>query len=366
VDPVSASLGFTGMNPQPLAGAYTVKEAFAEVVVPLLRDVPLIKSLEFNGAVRLSDYSSIGSITTWKVGLNHQVTNDLRLRATRSRDIRAPNLSDLFAPSQLLIGPIQDPVTGQTVSVNQFVSGNPNLGAERADTTTVGAIYRPSWISGLNLSVDYYAIKIEGVIVALGGQPIVDRCKQGNTALCALITRTNGVITRIDRPSFNLNVLETSGVDVELAYTTGPISESLPGRLRFRLLANYVDKLITDDGVTRLDNVGDLGTTQAGVPRWRGSLSAAYVSDTTSANARVRYVHSGLFDHTRNIDANEIGREVYVDLGVEQSLDSRHPGKVVLYGNVRNLFDNDPPNNPSPVHYDIVGRYMTVGVRFAL
>ncbi len=81
------------------AAGYNVKEFFGEFLVPLLTDAPIAKNLQFNGAVRWTDYSTSGEVTTWKAGLSWQINDDLRLRGTRSRDIRAPNLERPVRPS---------------------------------------------------------------------------------------------------------------------------------------------------------------------------------------------------------------------------------------------------------------------------
>ncbi len=119
-----------------------MKEAFAEVVVPLLSKRSWSESLEFNGAVRHTDYNLSGKVTTWKGGLSWQINDQVRLRGTRSRDIRAPNLAELYTPYQLGLGNIIDPATNVQANTYFITTGNPLLDPEEADTTTFGIVLR--------------------------------------------------------------------------------------------------------------------------------------------------------------------------------------------------------------------------------
>lgn len=118
--------------------------------MPLARNAPLLRSLDLNTAIRYAHYSTSGGAWTWKVGLTWEPVDDLRFRATRSRDIRAPNPEDLFGAGLLRSYTITDPFrNGVTTSGVPFTAvGNPNLTPEKADTTVVGVVYRPSWLPG--------------------------------------------------------------------------------------------------------------------------------------------------------------------------------------------------------------------------
>jgi outer membrane receptor protein involved in Fe transport len=151
-------------NFRPSKGHYDVKEGFFETVVPLLKDKPFFREVDFNGAVRYTSYSLSGDVTSWKVGLTWDVDSQLRLRGTRSRDIRAPNLAELFQAGNNLNQTINDPVLNRSYSVQQFASGNPNLAPEKADTTSAGIVYRPKWLPGFGISVDYFDIKMSKAI----------------------------------------------------------------------------------------------------------------------------------------------------------------------------------------------------------
>src|SRR5690606_4568938 len=134
------------------------------------------------------------------------------------------------------------------------------------------------------------------------------------------------------------------------------------GSLRFRALATYVDELIFNSGANVRDTVGSVGDqVPSGLPRFRGTLSAAYYTDALTVDARVRYVGGGDFGKQQNMWNQDMRARTYVDLGADFTIFDNY----TLFGRVTNLFDENPPlitTTYSP-HYDVVGRYYTVGVR---
>ncbi len=140
--------------------------------MPLARDLPFAKELNLTLAGRHTDYSTSGDVNTWKAGLSYRPIDDLRFRVTRSRDIRAPNLNELFSPASpsaapgILIDPRtslfpQAPIGG---TLSYLSAGNPTLKPEIADTLTYGGVYQPSFIPRLSLSLDYTHIKVDQAI----------------------------------------------------------------------------------------------------------------------------------------------------------------------------------------------------------
>lgn len=346
-------------------GSFSVEEGFGEVVIPLVRDVPGFNLLEFNGAARLSDYSTSGSIWSWKLGVIDQVVEGLRVRAVRSRDIRSGSIAELFTAASLGVSNVFDPFTGQTTQIQRITGGNVNLEPELADTHTIGMIFEPTFIPGLSISADYYSIDVGGAITTLAAQDIVTRCFDGNAALCSQIVRNDqGQISQIFATYINLSTYQTSGVDFELAYRLpmASIAPALPGRLTFRVLGSYVDELITDDGVIREDTLGNVGTN--GVPQWRGFARVSYENENLTLDLRARYVGGGKYNAQQNIVNNDVSSRTYVDLGFQYGVPLGSGGSLfTLFGNVSNLFDKDPPILPNAAFYDVVGRYFTLGGR---
>lgn len=365
VDPISQAGGFALGNPRALNGKFDVKEVFAETVIPLAEDMTMLEALDLNGAIRYTDYSTSGSVVTWKVGANWELSDGVRLRATRSRDIRAPNILELFSSRVQTTAGVLDPVTNTSPVLQAFALGNQNLRPEEADTTSAGVVVRPSFVPGLALSVDYYRINVKDAIATLSLQDIVNRCVAGNAELCSLITRVDGAITEILNPYLNLQSLKTDGLDLELSYSR-PVG---PGTATARFLANRVFSYAISDGITEIDRAGDMVNAQ---PKWSGNAMFGYRLGGFNAIADINYIGSGEYDVTytdpRDINDNTIGARVFVNAQLSYDLGSdgsRHE----LFLAVSNIFDERPPAifiySGGP-NYDRIGRAFRVGLRFRL
>lgn len=358
-------------------GTITVSEVFGEVVVPLLRDVPLFRSLDFNGAVRVADYSTTGSVAAWKLGITNQIFKDLRLRATLSRDIRAPNFSELFTTSAATIASVRD-LNGTAVTVSVPNGANPNLKPEIGKTLTLGLIYTPEWVSGLRLSVDYFSIRLDGAITSLTAQQVINGCGTGQQDLCARLVRdSSGTLTQINNGRFNAQTLRTKGVDIALDYSlpVDRLFEGAGGRIDLRASASYTDTLRSTLLGQVIENAG------TAIPKWTGLASIGYASDRTTVQLGGQYVGSVTYNATPG-SAQPIGLNIprfpdrfYLDLGVQYVLIDRGGTRIQLFGNIQNLLDKDPPIIPtlvgpvSPIIsnyglYDPLGRRFTAGVRF--
>lgn len=385
-DPISSALRFITSSGQSIAGPNTkVKEGYAEIGVPLLKSVPLAESLSINGGVRLTDYSTSGSVWSWKAGMSWEPTDFLRLRGTRSRDIRAPNFFELYAPASTSFQLLTDPRNGGSALTSVVLSGNAKLRPEIAKTWTAGAVLTP--LDDLQLSADYFDINLNGAITTLGGQVIINRCNAGATDLCSLITRnaTTGAITSVNNANLNLNTLTTRGVDIEARYQFD-LGE---GELTLRALGTYLFDLITIDATgTSVNRAGMNGapTSQpSGLPTFTGTLSATYALGDFTGTLQSRYVSRGVYNATligphqdgyaatlaNSISDNYVGSYWMFNLNAQYDL-TFNDTKVQVFGIVNNLFDRDPPNDlPSsfgvtnPVLYDNVGRAFKAGFRFS-
>jgi iron complex outermembrane recepter protein len=366
--------GYALTNAQPVGGEYDINEGFFEFLMPLARDLPGARALDLNAAVRYTDYSTSGGVTTWKVGTSYQPVNDLRIRATRSRDIRAPNVAELFSGSVQSQGSVIDPQRGNaSTPVIGAAVGNPLLEPEEADTFTAGIVYQPSWLSGLSFSVDYYDIDLQGVIGSLGAQQMVNECFAGSSVACANVVRdpVTGVITRIVTPQLNLSALETSGVDFEIGLPL-PFAG---GQLGLRAIVSYLDEFETEvPGAPPIDRAGEVGLSPN--PHWSGSVSATYENDRWLVFLQERFIGSGKYEITRidgvTIDDNDVSAVFYTDLTLGYSLGADRGTQ--LYLTVNNALDKEPPMTPigtlgtfyptNSTLYDVVGRYFTAGVKF--
>lgn len=370
--------GFERTNPQPSAGEYDVSEAFGEIDLPLLSGVTFAEALTLNGAVRYTDYSTSGGVTTWKAGVVWEPVSGYRLRATRSRDIRAPTLGELFQGSSQGTASIVDPARGGATGTALTGNiGNTNLLPEEADTIVLGFVIEPDFMPGFSLSVDWYDIQIADAIATLSAQQEVDLCYAGATELCQFIQRdANGAISRVRIPWLNVAERATSGVDTEAAYSF-PIDNVFSlgaGSLTFRLLANYLDKFDTQvQGAPKLELAGDIGVNST--PKWSGVFSANLDAGPMSLYAQARYIGSGKYDNTKtptDLSENYVPSITYIDLTATYSMGDETNSQ--LFFTVNNLADRDFPMTPgilisgsslgNRTLYDIAGRSYTAGVRF--
>ena len=365
----------------PLAAARasnSVWEVAAEVNAPLLADMPFAKSLMLNLAGRHTHYSTSGSVQTWKIGAIWEVSDDLRFRLTRSVDIRAPTLDDLFRPTQINsgIGFDDNRRTGLFTTTNVVSQGNVNLKPEKANTLTFGAVLTPRFIPGLTISADYYRIKLKNAITLLSGQnrDVYRLCEEsgGTSQFCSLYVRPLGFdnTTAANFPSaileqkLNAAVAEVEGVDVEIGYANGPLNLRIFGnyqpvnRSQQFSAAPFVDVVGPKTRITATASYSFDSGFRIGIQdNWLSSFAQASGPVTATAN---------------NFVVPRIKAYNTVDINLEQDVEAPF-GTFTLYGTVQNLFNKNAPLAPAaggvgiaypvPANYDIMGRYFTVGAR---
>ena len=375
--PVEYQSGWFVGNYRPTFGSYTVTEGYVEAVIPLA------EGLDLNTAVRGTDYSTSGYVTTWKVGAVYSPIPDIRFRLTRSRDIRAPNLNELFAAGTSRTNTLLDPFNNnQSTQFLELTTGNLALDPELADTWGVGVVVQPSFLPGFAASVDFYDIEIEGAIGAVTADVIVNRCFEGETQYCAAITRSGNQISQVAVSPFNFAVRKAQGVDMEASYRFN----LGPGAMSLRAVGTHYIKNYQDNGI-------DVPTDTAGsiaLPEFIYRASATYRADPWTIQVTGRGVSDSTYDNAfiectsncpastvanRTINNNHIDGAFYVDLAMTYRLDLLQ--KTEAFVNVTNLFNKDPSivaygpagtayGNPSTDQgiYDILGRVFRVGVRF--
>lgn len=377
--------GFERTNPQPTRGSYNVTEVFGELEVPLLQNLPMAQSLSLNGAVRYVSYSTSGGVVPWKLGLVYEPTDGLRVRASRSTDIRAANLGELYQGSSQGTSTVQDPANGGvTTNVITGAVGNPNLVPESANTTTIGAVVTPDTLfnglaPGLQFSIDYYQINISKAISTLTAQQELNFCANGSTQQCAFITRNaTGTLARVALPFFNAAARQTKGLDFEASYNT-PLSTfiaDLDGSITFRGLVNYIGQFTTQvQGAAPIQLAGDINNS---LPKWSGVLSANVDLGRWGWYLQERWVGGGKFDNTNSNGAgvypNQVGSVFYTDTTI--TYDLLPESGVSLAFSINNLFDRDPPPTPSfliagsnysnRTLYDLIGRQYSIGLKYKL
>ncbi|MBU3078231.1 TonB-dependent receptor domain-containing protein [Sphingomonas quercus] len=410
--PDFAKTGWYSGNFSDTFGHYNVTEGYVET------DVSLPFNIDFNGAVRLTSYSQSGRVVTWKTGFTWNPISDLRLRVVRSRDIRAPSLSEMFVTGGGNTNALANPwAGGASARFRGVPQGNLNLKPEKADTWDFGLVYRPSFLPGLGLSIDYYDIKVNGEIASLSAQNIVDRCYEGNEDLCKQIAlsmpsnlaapaysygnnwnRTTGPVPGfadfwVYTIPYNYVSERARGIDFEVSYLTplDRIAESLPGTLSLRGLATRAIEDTTNNGTQAPTDI--VGQNSGSLTKWKYRVTANYTLDEWTMQLTGRGFSAGVYDNTyvqctsgcpastalhRTISDNHLPGAFYVDAYLARRLKlGGVEGEV--YFQATNLFNRDPApfafgpsdtSSPEPSAnrglYDYLGRAFRIGLRFSL
>ncbi len=397
----------------PLSGEIDNYDIFGEFQFPLVEGRPGIELLSLDGAYRYSTYSTGISSDSWKVGTEYAPSSDIRFRGSFQKAVRAPNVIDLFQSQGLGLFDLDDDpcdftdpngdgvasnaacigtaphqttlaaanggfLTSPAGQYNNFNGGEPNLNPEEAETFTVGFVATPSFIPGLNLSLDYYDIEITEAISVVGGSVTVDLCYfQNDAPACSLITRNAA------------GNLWTSGAQVvDLNKNIGGISTSgydLAGSYSFE--AGKLGGINLSYNGTRLDS---FDVDPVGNPSFAYGCVGAYGNDCGTPTPEYR--HRARFGWSTPVDGLELNAtwrhigEVALDSGVTTRVDSVLEAQDYLdlagtwaandwaafrFG-VNNVLDDDPPlsasvgttgnGNTYPQSYDALGRYVFVGV----
>ncbi len=365
---------FIFTNVQPIAGEYSVSEVFAETLLPLVSGVRGVEQLDLSLATRYANYEGSGGIWAWKAGIDWQIHDAVRLRATSSRDIRAATLSERF-DRQGVGSAVNDPVFGGlNYTTTQIIGGNPNLNPEEADTLAFGVVWQPNFLDGFSMSADYYEIDIAGALAQVGVQVIVDQCFQGVAERCSKVTRdpvTNRV-TIVDNAFVNQDSARVVGTDLELGYTH---QLSGGGTLSARLLATWLNENSTTVlGGAKRDVAGETG--DGSLPEFKSTTYLRYAKGGFSLFAQERFIGSGTLDFDDiegvTIDDNTVDSRYYTDVGLTWGPE-RAGLSWELFFNVQNLFDRDPPAAASFAQFsgtritndrlfDFYGRRYVVGI----
>ena len=380
--------GYERTNPQPTGGSLDVWESFVETEVPLLKGEPLVQSLSLNAAARWVDYNLSGSVFPWKVGAVWDVIDGVRIRASRSTDIRAPNLGELYQASSQGTSTVNDPANGNaSVTVLTGAVGNASLVPESANTETYGVVLTPDFLPGLTQSLDYYNVNISKAISTLTAQQELTACAQGATSQCAFIIRgVNGALARVTLPFFNAAFALTNGVDSETDYhvTLSDISSDWDGDETIRIIANYMGQYTTQiQGAAPVQNVSNGGT-----PRWLATLQSTTAIDRWKFFAQERMIGETKINNLYGvnnagpavgglgyINFNEVPMVWYTDATLTYSI--LPDDSLQAFLTINNLFDRDPPwqsasflisgsNFANRSYYDLIGRTFTMGVHYRM
>jgi iron complex outermembrane recepter protein len=313
----------------PVGGGIVSREAFAELNLPLVEDKPFAQSLAFDGGFRYSDYSLGFKTNTFKAGLEFTPISDFRFRASFSRAVRAPNISELFSAQSVALDGNTDPCAGakptatqaqcvaagvsaaqygtivanSAAQYNGLTGGNPNLKPETALTSSFGIGWTPSFVPNLRMQVDYFDIKIEDVIQKIGADTILRECTSSGL-FCNLIHRDNLGSLWLSNNGYtvdalaNVGRLEEKGVDLDLSYA---FDMGAAGKLHTNLIGtwlnNYTITPIQSNGATSRNCAGYYGdqcsnfNAGAGAPvfRWRNTLRTTWSTPWSGIDVSVAW-----------------------------------------------------------------------------
>jgi len=415
--------GLGGPRP-PVSGQIEVDELFLESQVPLFVSSDARHNLYLDLGYRYSDYSTSGSVNTYKIGFAGTFAEHYRLRGGFNRAIRAPNTGELFDVQSInLFTDIGDPCApddagnirftqaqcantglsaaqyGQDVlrspadQYNEYIGGNPNLKPEEADTWTLGFVATP--IPNLSLSVDFYDIKLKDQIGEIGAGTVLEFCGlTGDRFLCDKIHRSNngdlwvgssieGGSGYVENLTDNFGEKHFRGIDVSANYGWG----MWKGWMSASFTGTYVSKAeetplpgINDEATYDCAGVINGACTAPQTPDWRHIANLRYSTDAFSVGLRWRHIASldyknpdgspGTTDQMLVRNGNKLSSMNYLDLSGSYQL-SKY---IELSGGVNNIADKTPPlvgnglslNANSLSGYDQLGRFLfaNVNIRF--
>jgi len=415
----------------PMKGWTEAKEVFGEANFPIVEDMPFFKLLSIEGAYRYSDYKGLDQLTgavarfktdAWKLGANWAPVSDLRLRASYQRAVRAPNVVELFqrqqrfevnltqnangsfdpcsgatpyatfeqcartGVTQAMYGNIIDNPAGQ---FSAMIGGNPDLKPETANTLSFGAVFQPRFVRNLTVSVDYFDIKVDGLVGSVNPNLALPNCMAtGDAYFCNLLQRNpetgsfGGDLGYFERFNVNTGSLQTKGVDLNVDYRV-PLANL--GRLNFNLVGTYLSSYKTtplpDSPEADVYECSGLYAGLCGRPRpkWRHKFTTTWSTPwDLSVTLNWRYTDAVKISQTSSQPAlagsyalinEKLGSRNYFDLTLGYQIRKDFNFRI----GVNNIFDTDPPltsstaiedggnGNTYPQYYDSLGRYLFAG-----
>ncbi|QSX42040.1 TonB-dependent receptor [Shewanella cyperi] len=359
---------------EPTSGSFNVNEAYLELAVPLLNDLPFAEQVDLSAAMRYFDYSTFGDDTTWKLGLTWRLNDQIMVRGGRSTAFRAPTVYELFGGKSPSFEQVQHPASQQD-QAEVTTGGNPLLTPEEADITTVGLVIEPSFVEGLSLTVDYYNIDISNAINTVDDSYVAAQCLGSNGQLIntetALCQASHIAIDGTGRISFdnglqNLGGQKTAGYDINVAYAFDAAGLSWRASLDTSILDTF-EESDQDGAVT--DFKGYITAGDGAYAKWKSNLNITARGDDWGLTYEMRYIDdmtSFLGKCTANPDAcyaPTVDSIMYHDLSGYYDVTNN----ITLTAGVNNLLDEEPPyftgnndSNTDPYTYDVMGRYFFV------
>ncbi|WP_130617407.1 TonB-dependent receptor domain-containing protein [Dyella amyloliquefaciens] len=389
----------------PGGGSDSVKELFAETLIPILSQQPWAYSLNIDVGLRYSDYDTSGSTTNGKIAIEYRPVEDLLARGTISQVFRAPNMDELY-DGRTVAGPnLTDPCVGLSnaqlaahsaacQNVPQNWGGNPlgqvtayysgavpagsTLKPEQGKSIDIGFVYSPSWWEGVSSTLDFWHIYLSDTLTPIQAQTVVNECFANNSSpYCGFINRYDqtskiaGAVNYINTPVVNLGNLSTTGVDFTFNYNIPhfDVGGVDPGNFKAGLNTTYISTYKNNatpgqPGADSINYAGTYGLQFGNIPRWRGTLTVNWALGDWSAQWQSRYVHN-----VTNLNANlDTGASAPMASVLYHSISGGYEWAKIhtrFDVGIDNLSDKTPPLayqngsnfNVDTSTYDVMGRY---------
>lgn len=400
-DPVVVRGEGADIPAQPTSGGYNVNEVFAEIRLPLLRDLPIVHRLELTGAARYSDYQTSSgdsfSATTFSAGINWKPIEDLLFRGSWAEGFRAPSIGELFGSQSRFDQEVTDPcnavggqipaavrdnciangvpANGSYTQLNPqlpvLTGGNSDLDPETAESWGFGAVWQPSFVPRLSIEANYYDIRVDSAIQAIDAGTLLGRCATTGDALsCAAISRSpSGQVTQIAGLLQNIASIETSGIDVTVNWRSPQTSAGTFGLYwSSNFLLDYTVTVPATTGVTVIEREGtEQGSPDQAFPEFKSTAILDWSLGNFGASLTGRYIKG-----VEESNGNRLNSVFYTDIQVRWSPQSLGDRVAFAIG-ANNLFDVDPPacftcglNNMDPTTYDVPGTFYYGRITFSM
>ncbi|MFC4257311.1 TonB-dependent receptor [Altererythrobacter xixiisoli] len=382
-----------------LRASNDVAEAYGEVVVPLLRDLPFAHRLTVEGAYRYSDYSDFDATHTWKLGGTWSPMPGMTLRAVRSRSVRVPNFGERYSARAVQEIGVRDACLETTYRANStreancallmrelgistpylpseigtgyvITGGSPDVTPETSNSLTIGAVFQPRFLPGFDLTIDYWNIKLDNMIAAISQQNVLNLCMDLpsiDNQFCDRVMRDErGYAEGVDTSYMNVSESESEGIDIGANYRSRLGAGQLTLALRAAYLLKYETTTLPGVDTSRIIYHGGYQN-----PRVRANLFASYNVGDWDIGFNTRLWGSAV-NYTNVSDeayeGNELPAKVYNDLNVGWAMNEH----LSLRAGINNVFDIQPIYRPRVYYqggggvYDVYGRYFfgSVNVKF--
>ncbi len=409
------SMGDAGYVFTPIEKEINMYEGFAEILIPILADMPAAKSVNLEAAFRFADHTYGGLNYSWKIGGDWAPVNDVRFRTIYAQAVRAPSMAELFI-GQRAYSNVVDPCDERFISSDPdriancaalgvpegyrrstnmpvFLRGDDKLNEETAKTWTLGMVFTPTFLPSLSLAVDYWNIVVDDGISTFGAQETADYCVDRTMSVednefCDKVDRdSTGAITEIRNFFLNADRFEVEGIDFELAYTLNlgdmlDLPEQFGVRLgtfwTYLMKWDYFIKSKPEDLVENPDDMKNPGAGEIGDPKLKGKISATVFYGPAALNWEVNYIGKQDIDLERPKEFRDpfsVQQIFYHSINFSYLLEDfpNEDQNLMFNAGVNNLFDTPPPPHPNVsrtgggyTFYDVLGRYIYAGatIRF--